>query len=512
MARSLHPFGERSFEEEKTKLGDEWTEYFFHYAPFVSRALDPSTYLIVGRRGTGKSSLGEFFKYQKLIGNARCIHLDDPGEYSEAISRIASKLQYAGETDIIRSIVKVWTYAIWSLIFREFIIDDKSLKKAAAAVGTNGSSSSFVSMLLKGVLTKYAASTGEELVDIVSGHIVESRFYEARTAVLALTKDYPVIVAIDSREQYSIDNDLVMWTTAGLVQSASDFNVEYASQGIHVKAFLTDEVYPHLVQNHILNTAKHIRKPLFLHWRPKDLVRLACWRFFKYLKQHTLTDLRENQIDWNNFSDVYQKLWLPHFGRYITNRNGIKEETLPYILRHTQMRPRQVVMICNRIAELAIEEEVFPAFSPEIIVRAVREVELELAVEVINSYGRIYRNVGNIISALNGLDMEFKGKQLDKVAKRSRSEWKDNLYSLNRFRRLVTELGIVGRKRGTRDERTGIVEADFEYAMEQSLVIHEEDDCVIHPMFYLKLNTRKIDNTCVYPFPDHTEYDLIRRR
>ena len=108
--------------------------------------------------------------------------------------------------------------------------------------------------------------------------------------------------------------------------------------------------------------------------------------------------------------------------------------------------------------------------------------------------------------------MEFKGKQLDKVAKRSRSEWKDNLYSLNRFRRLVTELGIVGRKRGTRDERTGIIEADFEYAMEYSLVIHEEDDCVIHPMFYLKLHTRKIDNTCVYPFPDHTEYDMVRRR
>ena len=77
----------------------------------------------------------------------------------------------------------MWTYAIWSLIFREFIIDDKSLKKAAAAVGTNGSSSSFVSMLLKGVLTKYAASTGEELVDIVSGHIVENRFNEARAAV-----------------------------------------------------------------------------------------------------------------------------------------------------------------------------------------------------------------------------------------------------------------------------------------------------------------------------------------
>jgi hypothetical protein len=78
-------------------------------------------------------------------------------------------------------------------------------------------------------------------------------------------------------------------------------------------------------------------------------------------------------------------------------------------------------------------------------------------------------------------------------------------YSSDAFRQFVSELGIVGRVRNV-GEKTGIVEADFEYAGDSRISLLVNDQCVIHPMFYEKLNIRMTKNLCVYPFPDHEEF------
>ena len=63
----------------------------------------------------------------------------------------------------------------------------------------------------------------------------------------------------------------------------------------------------------------------------------------------------------------------------------------------------------------------------------------------------------------------------------------------------------MGRVRNV-SEKTGIVEADFEYAGDSRISLLVNDQCVIHPMFYKKLNIRMTKNLCVYPFPDHEEF------
>lgn len=73
------------------------------------------------------------------------------------------------------------------------------------------------------------------------------------------------------------------------------------------------------------------------------------------------------------------------------------------------------------------------------------------------------------------------------------------------FSKLVIEMGIVGRKRGETDPGTSIIRADFEYTIIDRLFVNEKDMCVIHPLFYSKLNINRgqtAKNTCVYPFPD----------
>lgn len=57
------------------------------------------------------------------------------------------------------------------------------------------------------------------------------------------------------------------------------------------------------------------------------------------------------------------------------------------------------------------------------------------------------------------------------------------------------------------DQRTKIIEADFEYALEERLPLSSRSKCVIHPMFYSRLRTAMDEPVIVYPFPDHPAYE-----
>jgi hypothetical protein len=504
----MRPFGEICCEDEREVLGTSYSNYYFEHTSFNADSLDPDVYLIVGRRGCGKTSLGEYFKFQSDLPNASCIDVDEPKLYGAVLHRVIGKLEHASEI-AIPLIVDVWTYAIWSLIFKEYRDLDPRIAQATFSGAGEASGAALIKALISNLEQKREGS-GEPLDEQLDAALRNPVFVAAKQAVLEITARRPIVIAVDSMEHFSIRNDAVMWATAALIQCASDFNTRHARRGVHLKVFLTDEVFPYLLEDVVTNTAKYVRNPLFLHWRPKDLVRLVCWRFFKYLSRTQYRGELPKAVDWDDFHDVESKMWTPFFGETLKNRNGVTEKTLAYVLRHTQMRPRQLIILCNQIAKLAERQGGFPRFSTDVLSIAVRQTEGSLADEVINSYSRIHPNAGKIVAALSGVPMSFKGQELDRVAKRTASHWKESGYSLDQFRQIVAEMGIVGRQRGVKDTRTGIMEADFEFAIEDRLYIHEKDDCVIHPMFYRKLNTSPIGNLCIYPFPDRPEYTSLR--
>ena len=149
---------------------------------------------------------------------------------------------------------------------------------------------------------------------------------------------------------------------------------------------------------------------------------------------------------------------------------------------------------------------VFPFFKNVQIQKVITQCEQDLAAEVLNSYNLIYPRVADIVTALTNAPMLFPGNYLDQVAKKTSEIWTGS-YSLYNFRRLVAELGIVGKVR-SKSEETKIIEADFEYSMNDRLILSNDDECVIHPMFYTKLQVQK-NGWIIYPFPDHEDYKEI---
>ena len=111
----FHPFGEVSCELEKKKFGGRYSEYYFTETPFTKPAMDPDTYLIIGRRGSGKTSLSEYFGFQQELANATSIDVNEPGVYHAILNQVAQKLDQPSEL-AIPLIKDVWEYAIWQLV------------------------------------------------------------------------------------------------------------------------------------------------------------------------------------------------------------------------------------------------------------------------------------------------------------------------------------------------------------------------------------------------------------
>lgn len=509
MEIQIQPFGEISFENEIRLLGKQWEDYFFEHTHFAKASLNPETYLIVGRRGSGKSSLAEYFQHQDTYEDALSVNIGASENYNTELYDVAKKLEYSPEM-ATQKLVDLWEYLIWQIIFKKISSEFPKFKEGLDVEDDSPTLSNSIKIILKSILEKYAPNSGN-IVDIATKKMADTKIKNLQSEAFLLFQNRPLFIVIDSREQYEVRNEYEMWITSALIQCTSEINVKHSHQGLHLKVCIADEIFPYLKERYATNTLKYVRDPLYMYWRPKDLVRLVCWRFHKYLKKNNFHTLRYSEINWDSYDDIYTKIWCPHFGEYLTNRRGVLERTLPYIIRHTQLRPRQLVLICNKMAKMAKERDEFPFFSEEIIRNAILSSEFDLADELLNSYGSVYPNAGDIISALQGLPIEFKASEIDRIAPRTASQWKEGDYSPYEFQKMIIELGIIGRKRGQTGKNSKIIQADFEFALRDRLFINEKDTCVIHPLFYSKLNinrNRPLD-FCVYPFPSHPDFDMI---
>jgi archaellum biogenesis ATPase FlaH len=500
----LEPFGEADCESELKVMGSsEYSKYYFDHTRFNREALSPKVFLIIGRRGAGKTALSQFFSFQQLMPNVTTIEVDEPAAFQQLMSKMAESAASTREVAIPR-LVKIWEFVIWSTIFWQLQERDSRIKAAVLFAEHTNQVSTFIRQVLKFLVSKFL-EPNNDLADELEDFIGNERIQKAKRAVLEVVKGNKVIIALDTMENYAVRDESMMRSMGALIQCASRFSRNYARHGIYLKVFIMAEIFPHLKEEVSLNPLKFIHDEIYLQWRPKDLMRLISWRYDRYLKQNNLLIPSIGKVDWDNHHDVLKEKWEPYWGQKLKTRQGIIEQTFPYVLRHTQLRPRQLIVLCNSIAGRSQEGDTFPKFEPDNIIEGIQRAEKRLAEEVMNSYSSVYPGAARIAEALSGLPLIFKGNELDKRAPQTASQWPAGEYSSYAFRQFVSELGIVGRVRNV-SEKTGIVEADFEYAGDSRISLLVNDQCVIHPMFYKKLNIRMTKNLCVYPFPDHEEF------
>ncbi|MFL6385891.1 MAG: P-loop ATPase, Sll1717 family [Terriglobales bacterium] len=485
------PFGQAACESELQVLKSDYPDLYFSETPFNEASLDQSTYLIIGRRGAGKTALAQYFSFQEVMANPIYINIDKPTTYHQVLSDVSARASDEREIAIPR-LEKVWEYVLWRVIFTHALTDTEtsSAEEVPAQPPPDGRASGLVNSLIDAV-AEFLRQDGHQ-----NGHIgkkidrlvKDSVSDVQKMRVLEIAKSRPIIIAFDTLEKYDIANDPLINAIAALVQFAARFNVNYAVHGIHLKVFMSGEVFSYLEEEVLQNPSKSVSDPVYLLWRPKDLLRLIGWRFYHYLKVNNLLhNQSKGDVDWTNHREVHERLWVPYFGKEITNARGFREGTFSYVLRHTQMRPRQLILLCNSIAECSMHDGSFPVHSERAIREGVKRQERELAAEIINSFSARYPQVRTIVDSLMGIPMVFRGNELDRRASQSASEWPRGTYSQGAFRRLVAEVGIIGRTR-KHEPDSGYIEADFQYSLRERLPLTHSDECAVHPMFYSRFN------------------------
>jgi hypothetical protein len=502
------PFGLADCESELRKLRQEgYSALYFGETPFNQAAVEEETYLIVGRRGSGKTALSQYFSFGETFKNPILIDVDQPALYQRSLTEVAAF--GAGPRDLaIHRLQRIWYYLVWSLIAERMRHLSPEIERACEGQTQPRSLSEFIGRKLESLVAIFK-DPGDFTEADLNSLLTEQSLERARPAILSIARERPVIIAIDTLERYDRSDEHLMNALAGLIRCAAEFNGLYAEIGIHLKVFMSGEVFPHLKEVGLQNTLKDVKHPVYLLWRPRDLLRLICWRFYRYLKANNqLDEASKGEIDWTNPGVVMQKMWRPYFGSYVTNGRGLREQTFTYVLRHTQLRPRQLILVCNAIAQNAIEEGRFPHASETDIRVAVRHAEGELAAEIINSFTTIYPKVEEIVNALLNIPMVFSGNELDRRAYQSKRAWPGGSYSPAAFHQLVAELGVVGRVTRSNDEH-GYIDADFEYSLMDRLRVTEQDQCVIHPMFYSRLNVRIDRDTRIMPFSTSREHPEV---
>lgn len=514
----IQPFGLNDSAKEAKSL----PQLYLKETEFNSKALSAMVSLIIGRRGTGKTALAQYLKfgqtdYEIYVG------IDEPQIFSRTLELVASKMH--GETilSVVDDLASIWELSFWTALMSELSASKglpegeyskpivKYLKHHNVVVYP-GKASKVIKCILRDLskLLSDKAATVIDLIYRVEEILNSGTFEEAKWALLKyFDRDAKAVIVIDTLEQYNVREESMQQAIGAMLHAVNRFSQGNVHRNLQIKCLLPAEIVPYLVESSVPNVGKSFEFPLYLHWRPKDLLRLICWRYLYYIRRNfpkIYTSVPD--VDWDDFDDVKAKVWKRFFPALVTNALEMAEDSFQYIVRHTQLRPRQIIWICNYIAQESHEKRHFPNFTEGDVRRGVRKVEEQLASEILNSFMKVYPEVRSILSCMRGCKNILDGRHLDELAARSKKAWPISMpYDRNLFWQIVSELGLVG---AVVNKTERYWEAEFEYTMQDRLILNEQDECVIHPLFYKTFRIKVSRERVVYPVgPDRMDEEQI---
>jgi hypothetical protein len=184
----------------------------------------------------------------------------------------------------------------------------------------------------------------------------------------------------------------------------------------------------------------------------------------------------------------------------IINGAGFQEETISYILRHTQLLPRHFLMLLNSIFKSSGTTQSLTPFpvSQERIISGIRKVEGFIVSEIFVAFKLIYPTAEETCKrCLPELGHKFTMGDLHRVFTRHGKAvfGNDNLFD---FQRMLLEIGAVGRVIPGKESDV-YIKGNFEYAVANELVLSQEDELCVHPLFSGIFGGGKNDKP-VYPY------------
>lgn len=474
--------------------------------------------MIIGRKGSGKTSVLAKTTHLK---NFRLVHKVST---SELIEEVRKKI-YDGNADLRKvpaeESAKVWRRAISVALMgraidefsnHDFPLITKYFFKIGEETGsvirdrlsalknsTPGSSDTIIGFLVNLGL-RFATNLDVDYEDAIEELDLFLRENKIRTVVL-----------VDSIEEYHLEDIQTECILKGLLRCVGAYGNRYRQIRMSIPA----EAYFDL-RSISSNIMKDFHDSMVLHWSPIELLRMIAWRYLIGLSvadPDRLQNLKE--IDFSDRNDVHQILdeFLPN---RVVNRGGYEEFTIAYLLRHTQLLPRQLITLLNsafsRHRPNVPREE---GNSRNAIVNAIEDLEETICQEIFAAYRFKFPFAERLCAeVIPYLPRFFDEQKLQEIYRRKgRLILQEHSQTIQpdfrSFRTSLFEIGAIGRVTN-RDKL--YADAEFEYAMPGRLVASDTDELCLHPVFSGAYETNSNRNSKHYVYPHMNLYDSKEAR
>lgn len=483
----------------------------------------PSPSLLVGRRGSGKTAFLRMVysspeKYQIIA------ELKSHAAFDNVVREIQS---LSKGVVFVENVSRIWNTLFWSLLFKEMLVwsrkqdlETKALDPVRAYCTNRGILSIESNYDIIRHLIGLMKVEDEKLLNPVQGDTLPyQEFEEARDAMSRFMAANKLrgMVLLDTVERFHLDEGSMGHAIRGLLRAQGRFHTP--GSPVEARVCIPSELYFKFSD---LSTAplKDFEHQLTLHWHARELLRLAAERHRTYLGIRFGSILPDDvktllDIDLKDKNGP-KSYWNVVFPPSITNKFGLDEDTVPYILRHTQLLPRQLIILLNSIfRENQRAGGTLYHVKPEAVVGGISKKENDLCTDIFTAYESIYPEARIICeSCMRFLLLRFKEGDLLRVFNKNKGNF-TTIQDFHQFRRMLIEIGAVGR---VSSETERYVEGVFEYTVPNRLIMGLSDQYCIHPLFSQVFNaiekgTENKESSglmrAIYPYgsdPDTNEY------
>jgi hypothetical protein len=490
-----NPLGPTRHERILRKLNNSTSNVLVYKTGLFDDVTQQDRPIITGRRGSGKTAVinailarasGRNYSYGS--GEVRSstrniiVFINSWDHFDDLVGKVGRDILIAYGADVdwnavlAETVSKVWAQNIWNFIFQEIYrhaIRREDQKREPAYVRE---------------AIKYV--TGHDFIPVperLSSFAVNSAVEKTRQAVLDYLAENEAhcVVVIDSLEEYPVHAPRFEKVLAGFLRCINDF--EDAFPRCRVICCLPEEI-EHIINESYPSVLKDGGDASIsrLRWKPIDLLRVVAKRYRAFLSCHL--DNKEFNRDVKAL-DLDQREGLEHFFSEVMpdslrNRYGKEESALAYIIRHTQLLPREFLMIFNA-AILASHKEMGGSWfiARDEIVSSIEAQEENFANQVFVPYRHLYPIlVSHVKEVVATLPPIFSGRDLDSCRKL------DSLtkHEVSDCWSMLFEMGVIGY---IEDEKDGEGHHElyeygrFHYNSVRSIVFAPDRRYCIHPIF-----------------------------
>lgn len=466
--------------------------------------------IIIGRRGSGKTHylrsvfFDQQYDYHVEIRTPRVL-----GQVVNAIQKMSTEVVFS------EMVSELWENILWIAVLLEIrnhqVLEPDDLNVVNAYLDK-------IRVRKHDTVDDVLRNVAEMLEQIVMKNEVTSADFlwgankinleDAKSAVLQSLKKKGKKFAIlmDSLDDFQLDIPSVERALQGLLKIVGSMNKP--RDLVDIRFCLPSELYQQFMKLSS-NPNKDFRRALRLQWTASELVLIGAQRLMFYLAlEHQDFYRSYSSLDLTKRNDALT-LFRGVLPEKITNHVGYHEETMSYILRHTQLLPRHFVILLNSIFKnqgRAPRSNAFPV-SEERIVTGIRQVEDSMVREIFVAFKLIYPNAEETCRrCLPELGHKFTMGDLHRVFTRHGKAvfGSDSLFE---FQRMLLEIGAIGRVMPNNKESDIYIKGNFEYMVEHQLSLSQDDELCVHPLFSGIFHGSGKQERPVYPYGSVLEED-----